>query len=87
MAQPWFWWGSDAPGPRFGDTLDPLENPNVFVYHLERRRKGVCQWIFLLGCVRLGHRNMGNQLLSQVVTRLPLVRPKWEFSPLSVETY
>ena len=19
------WWGSDAPGPRFGETLDPLE--------------------------------------------------------------
>ena len=30
---------------------------------------------------------MENQLLSQVLTRLPLVPPKWEFSPLSVGTY
>ena len=26
MEPPRFWWGSDALEPRFGETLDPLEN-------------------------------------------------------------
>ena len=34
------------------------ENPNVFVYPLELRRKGVGKWTFWLGCVRLGPRKV-----------------------------
>ena len=51
------------------------------------RRKGVAQWTFLLGCVRLGHRNMRNQILPQIDTRFHPVRPKGEFSPLRAETH
>ena len=35
------------------------------IYPFDRSRKGVDQWTFLLGCVRVGHRNMGNQKYSQ----------------------
>ena len=51
----------DASEPRFGETLDPLEKVKVPVYPFEQSRKGVGQWTFLLGCVRLGHRNIQNQ--------------------------
>ena len=59
MAQPRFWWGSDAPGPRFGETLNPMEKSLTFPSTpIDVRRKGVAQWTFLLGCVRLGHRKV-----------------------------
>ena len=30
MAPPIFWWGSDAPEPLFGETLDPPEKTLAF---------------------------------------------------------
>ena len=58
------------------------KNPNVFVYPLEWRRKGVGQWTFLFGCVRLVHRKVGNQSLPQINTIFHPIRPKREFSLL-----
>ena len=37
-----FWWDSDAPGSRFGETLTFSSTP------IDVRRKGVGQWIFCL---------------------------------------
>ena len=54
---------------------------------IDVRRKGVGQWTFLLGCVRLGHRKVRNQSLPQINTRFHPVRPKGEFSPLSAGTH
>ena len=51
------------------------------------RRKGVALWNFLLGCVRLGHRYMENQLPSQVdpvSTRSRGVDETLGFCPASV---
>ena len=52
---------------------------------IDVRRKWVGQWNFLLGCVSLGHRKVRNQSLPQINTRFLPVRPKGEFSPLSVQ--
>ena len=86
MEPPRFWWGSDAPEPRFGETLDPLEKVKVAVYPFDRSRKGVGRWIFLLGCVRLGHRKTQNQDPPQPLPRFPPFRPKWEFRAISPRT-
>ena len=87
MEPPRFWWHSDAPEHLSGETLDPLEETLAFpssAWYV--RRKGVALWNFLLGCVRLGHRYMENQLPSQVVTRLPPFTPKRQFSPIRPRT-
>ena len=40
MAQPRFGWVFDAPEPRFGETLDPLEKVKVPVYPLNGVERG-----------------------------------------------
>ena len=72
--------------PAQAKPLTRWKKVKVPVYPLERSREGVGQWTFFLGCVRLVHGNMGNQLLSQINTRFPPFRPKREFSPLSAGT-
>ena len=54
---------------------------------IDVHRKGVGQWTFLLGCVRLVHRKVRNQILPQINTRFLPVRPKGEFSPVSAGTH
>jgi hypothetical protein len=61
-------------------------NVKLLIYAHNRRRKGVDNWKFLLGSVRVGPRNIQNQDLPQLVTRFPPVRPKWEFRAISPET-
>jgi hypothetical protein len=86
MAPPRFSWDSDAPETRSVETLAPLQKSQILVYPHNRRRKGVDNWTFLLGCVRVGPRNTQNQDLPQLLIRFPLVRPKWEFRAISPET-
>ena len=72
-----FRWDSDAPEHLSGETLDPLEETLAFPSRGGYVcRKGVALWNFFLGCVRLVHRYMENQLPPQVVTRLPPFTPK-----------
>ena len=52
---------------------------NCSVYPFHQRRKGVSQWNFLFGCVRVGHRYMENQYLPHVLIRFAKVRLKGEF--------
>ena len=61
------------------------KNVNFFVYPFHRRRKGVCQWNILFGCVRVGHRYMENQNIAHVVRRFPLVHSKGEFRVVGAE--
>ena len=87
MEPPSFRWDSDAPEHLYGETLDPLEKTLAFPSTpLYGRRKGVAQWNFLLGCVRVGHRYMENTLISQVVTSLPPFTPNRQFSPITPHT-
>ena len=87
MEPPRFWWHSDAPEHLSGETLDPLEETLAFPSRGGYvRRKEVALWKFLFDCVRLGHRYMEKQLLSQVVTRLPPFTPKGQFSPIRPRT-
>ena len=58
----------------------------VAVYLYDRSRKGVGRWIFLLGCVRLGHRKTQNQDPPHPLPRFPPFRPKWEFRAISPGT-
>ena len=53
---------------------------------IDVRLKGVGQWTFLLGCVRLGHRKTQNQDPPQPLPRFPPFRPKWEFRAISPGT-
>ena len=47
MEPPRFWLVSDAPEPRFDETLDPLEKKSkLLVYPFDRCRKGVDGWPF-----------------------------------------
>ena len=60
---------------------------NLSIYPFDRRREGVDACTFLLGCVRLVHRTMGNQHFMWSVASFRARHPKREFSPLSVGTY
>ena len=87
MEPPSFRWDSDAPEHLYGETLDPLEKTLAFPSTpLYERRKGVAQWNFFLGCVRVGHRYMENTLTTQVVTSLPPFTPNRQFSPITPHT-
>ena len=73
------WWDSDAPEHLYCETLDPLEKTLAFPSTpLHERRKGVAQWNFLLGCVKVGHSYMENTkyilTLAKIPPRLPDVR-------------
>ena len=82
-----FSWDSNAPEHLYCETLDPLEKTLAFSStSLYERRKGVAQWNFLLGCVRLGHRYMENTLISQVATIMPPFTPNRQFSPITPHT-
>ena len=87
MEPPNFRWDSDAPEHLYGETLDTLEKTLAFPSTpLYGRRKGVAQWNFLLGFVRVGHRYMENTLISKVVTSLPPFTPNRQFSPITPHT-
>ena len=61
MPPPRFFFDFDALAPRFDETLTLLEkDKHVSSIPCSRRRKGVDPWTFLLGCVRVDHRNMGS---------------------------
>ena len=60
---------------------------NLSIYPFDRRREGVDTWTFLLGCVRLVHRTMGNQHFMPSVAWFHARHPRREFSPLSAGTY
>ena len=65
MEPPSFRWDSDAPEHIYCETLDPLEKTLAFPSTpLYGRRKGVAQWNFLFGCVRVGHRYMENTIIT-----------------------
>ena len=64
-----------------------ISEPNVSIYPFDRRREGVDAWIFLLVCVRLVHRTMGNQHFLCSVDGFHARDPKREFSALSVGTH
>ena len=76
MEPPSFRWDSDAPEHLYCETLDPLEKTLAFPSTpLYGRRKGVAQWNFLLGCVRVGHRYTNHVLtLAKIPPRSPDVR-------------
>ena len=57
-----------------------------FLYPHGRCRKGVDPWNFLLGSVRVQHRNTVNPNLSQIFTRFPPARPMGEFRGLTPGT-
>src|SRR5664279_2237464 len=69
--------------PASAKPIPAGEKSTFSVYPHDRRRKGVDKWKFLLGCVRVCHRNIQNQDLAQLFTRFLTVRPKGEFRAIS----
>ena len=66
---------------------DPAgKKSKLLVYPFDRSRKGVGQWTFLLGCVRLGHRKTPKQDRPKPLQRFPPFRPKREFRAISPRT-
>ena len=62
------------------------DNPRFSVYGRYGHRKGVAQWIVLLGWVRLVTRYNKNTHMPQLLQRFRPVRPMWEFPAICPET-
>ena len=70
MEPPSFWWFSNTPEHLSDETLDPMKKTLAFPSTpIDVRRKGVAQWIFLLGWVRLVTRYNKNTHMPQLLQR------------------